>query len=167
MPEVTIERIFVAPEHSFVGQRRGRPRRVPMRPLASVECAAGRGLRGDRYFDFKQDYKGQVTFFGAEVFRAVCAHVGARECPPWAMRRNVMLAGIDLNTLVGRVFELQGVRFAGIEECSPCHWMDHAIGPGAQDFLKGRGGLRARILDSGTLSCGPARLVVQAASRTP
>ena len=28
-----------------------------------VECVAGRGIRGDRYFDFKNDYKGQITFF--------------------------------------------------------------------------------------------------------
>jgi hypothetical protein len=29
--------------------------------------------------------------------------------------------------------------------------MDRAIGPGAEEFLKGRGGLRARILTNGTV----------------
>jgi MOSC domain-containing protein YiiM len=39
----------------------------------------------------------------------------------------------------------------GTEESRPCFWMDHAFGPGAQAALKGRGGLRARILTSGRL----------------
>jgi len=46
---------------------------------------------------------------------------------------------------------VQGVTFAGVGECSPCHWMDDAIAPGAEAGLQGRGGLRARILTSGKL----------------
>ena len=33
-------------------------------------------------------------------------------------------------------------------------WMDEAIAPGAEALLQGRGGLRARILTSGTLRVG-------------
>jgi hypothetical protein len=33
--------------------------------------------------------------------------------------------------------------------------MDRALGPGAEKFLKGRGGLRARILSTGTLHVTP------------
>jgi MOSC domain-containing protein YiiM len=59
---------------------------------------------------------------------------------------------VDLNALIGREFEVQGVRFAGVEECRPCYWMNEAFGhPQAEDWLKGRGGLRARILSSGWL----------------
>ena len=32
------------------------------------------------------------------------------------------------------------MRFEGIEECRPCHWMDRAFCPGAEEWLKGRGG---------------------------
>src|SRR5207249_8843571 len=46
---------------------------------------------------------------------------------------------------------VQGVRFHGMEECRPCYWMDQAIAPGAHEFLKGRGGLRAKILCDGQL----------------
>jgi len=38
-----------------------------------------------------------------------------------------------------------------MEECRPCYWMDRAIAPGAEQFLKGRGGLRARIFSNGEL----------------
>jgi MOSC domain-containing protein YiiM len=46
---------------------------------------------------------------------------------------------------------VQGVRFLGTQECSPCHWMNHAFAAGAERALHGRGGLRARILTDGVL----------------
>jgi len=63
----------------------------------------------------------------------------------------VITRGVDLNKLIDQDFEVQGIRFQGTEECRPCYWMDHTIAPGAQKFLKGRGGLRARILTTGML----------------
>jgi MOSC domain-containing protein YiiM len=63
----------------------------------------------------------------------------------------VLTRGVDLNTLIGSEFEVQGVRFEGVRECSPCYWMDQAFAPGAEAWLKGRGGLRARILTAGWL----------------
>jgi len=68
-------------------------------------------------------------------------------------RRNVISDGEDLNSLIGREFEVQGVRFFGVEESKPCYWMDQAFCPGTENELKGQGGLRARILTSGTLRC--------------
>ena len=62
-----------------------------------------------------------------------------------------MTRGVDLNQLIGLQFELQGVHFYGVQECAPCYWMERAIAPGAQEFLKGRGGLRAKILSDGEL----------------
>ena len=129
-----------------------------MLAVEAVECIAGRGLRGDRFFDFKQNYKGQATFFSWEVFLAMCRHLGLQNAPPWGMRRNILIEGVDLNSLIGSEFEVQGVRFEGTQECSPCQWMDWAIGPGAKRFLKGRGGLRVRILSSGSLCTGNGSL---------
>jgi hypothetical protein len=62
---------------------------------------------------------------------------------------------MDLNRLVGTEFEVQGVRFGGVAECAPCHWMDEAFAPGAETFLTGRGGLRAVILTDGVLRADP------------
>ena len=116
-----------------------------------IECVAGRGVRGDRYFDFKNDYKGQITFFSFDVFDELCAALDVRDCSPAVARRNVIARGVDLSELVGQDFEIQGTRFHGMEECRPCYWMDRAIAPGAHEFLKGRGGLRAKILCDGKL----------------
>jgi MOSC domain-containing protein YiiM len=116
-----------------------------------VRCLRGRGIEGDRFLDFKGGYKGQITFFSVEVYDALCAITGIWEKPPSVLRRNVITAGADLNALIGEEFEVQNVRFCGMAECSPCAWMDQAFGPGAATHLKGRGGLRAKILTDGIL----------------
>jgi len=63
-----------------------------------------------------------------------------------------LLAHQFLNALVGRIFEIQGVQFQGVEECRPCYWMNHAFrDERVEAWLRGRGGLRARILTDGWL----------------
>jgi MOSC domain-containing protein YiiM len=119
--------------------------------VPEIECVAGRGIRSDRYFDFKGDYKGQITFLSLDVFDELCGALQLQDCSPALARRNVITRGADLNELVGQEFEVQGVRFFGTEECRPCYWMDRAFAPGAEKFLKGRGGLRAKILSDGEL----------------
>ena len=119
--------------------------------VPAIDCVAGRGIRGDRYFDFKGDYKGQITFFSLDVFKELCVALNAHDASPAAARRNVITRGFDLNKFIGKEFEVHGVRFYGTEECAPCYWMDGAFTPGAKDFLKGRGGLRAKILSDGEL----------------
>ena len=70
---------------------------------------------------------------------------------PGVSRRNVITRGVDLNLLIGKKFEVQGVAFEGTSECSPCHWMNQAIARGAEAALHGRGGLRAKILTDGLI----------------
>ena len=148
---LTVDHLFVSPGHNFFG-RHGEPAGVhPIVEVEEVECVAGHGLRGDRFFDFRSDYKGQVTLFAAEVFSELCGALGLTDATPAALRRNILVRGGDLNALVGTEFELQGVRLAGVEECRPCYWMDRVLAPGAEAWLKNRGGLRCRILTDGWL----------------
>lgn len=156
---VTVVRLYVSPGHNFVGHHGQPPGEHPMLESEEVECVAGRGLRGDRYFDFKDNYNGQITFFARETYEALCGALGVRDRPLSVFRRNVITAGVDLNALVGREFRIQGVAFRGTEECHPCHWMDQAFGPGAYELLKGRGGLRALILSDGVLAQDAQRAV--------
>ena len=149
--EPEILHIFIAPGHSFAGRYGMEPADQPMVEVPQVECVAGSGLRGDRYFGHKPDYKGQVTFFAFETHEAMIEHFSLPDLDPSAYRRNIITRGIDLNALIGREFELQGVRFIGTEEAKPCLWMNRAVADGAEAALRGRGGLRARILTGGTL----------------
>jgi len=66
--------------------------------------------------------------------------------------------GMDLNALIGVRFTLGGIEFEGMDEARPCHWMNAVVAPGAEAWLRGRGGLRARIHTDGELGCGPAEL---------
>ncbi|MGL4398307.1 MAG: NTP transferase domain-containing protein [Luteolibacter sp.] len=123
---------------------------------SEVECVAGMGLRGDRYFGYQPDYKGQVTFLDVELVQAVRDRFSQPDLSSSVFRRNLVVGGVDLAEWVGRRFRFQGVEFEGSEECKPCYWMDAAVAPGAEVFLKAdhRGGLRARILSDGILRVG-------------
>jgi hypothetical protein len=151
MTPVEICHLYISRGHNFYGHHGREPDTHPAIEVPSIECVAGHGIRGDRFFDFQEDYKGQVTFFSLEVFDELCATLEVQDCSPGSVRRNVFTRAVDLNTLIGKDFEIQGVRFRGTGECRPCEWMNRAVAPGAEEFLKGRGGLRARILTDGTL----------------
>jgi MOSC domain-containing protein YiiM len=165
MTAMEICQLFISPGHNFVGHHGREPDTHPMIEISEIECVAGRGIRGDRYFDLKDDYKGQITFFSVEVFDELCSAMQIQAYSPSLARRNVITLGVDLNELIGQEFEVQGVRFLGMEECRPCYWMDGAFAPGAKEFLKGRGGLRAKILKGGKL-CS-MKLSSRAKSRDP
>jgi len=155
-----IRQIFISPGHNFVGHYGQPPGNFPLVDVPNVECVAGRGLRGDRYFDHRENYKGQATFFSAEVFEKLCMHFGIKDKPAGVLRRNVIVSGIDLLSLIGREFEIQGIRFRGTEHCAPCEWMETAFAPGAKEFLRENAGLRAKILTDGTVAVGEARLSI-------
>ena len=148
---IRVEQLFISPGHNFVGHHGGPPGTHPLLAVAEVECIAGRGLRGDRYFEREANHKGQITFFSLDVFDALRQEMGLPGAQPQATRRNAFVRGVDLNALIGTQFEIQGVRFEGVEESKPCDWMNLAVGPGAREWLKGRGGLRCRILTNGGL----------------
>ena len=156
---VEIVAIYLSTDHDFFGHH-GKPRGNNLvSKVAEAECVAGQGIRGDRYFGFKENYKGQITFFDQAVHEAVAARFDFSQ-DPFVYRRNIILAGLDLNELIGKSFALGETVFSGTEECRPCYWMDQAVAPGTEEFLKGRGGLRARILESGTLKVGPNELTL-------
>ena len=143
--------LYVSPGHNFFGHHGKPPGTNPLREMREVTCLAGRGIEGDRFLDHKEDYRGQITFFSLEVYQDLCRTLDIWGKSPGVFRRNVITAGDDLNQYVGRDFDLQGVRFHGVAECAPCYWMDLAFGPGGEERLRGRGGLRARILTDGIL----------------
>jgi len=146
-----IRNLYISPAHNYFGHH-GKPSgKTPIIEQMQIECLAGRGIAGDRFCDYKSNYKGQITFFSWEVFEEVCRALGVTNKEPSVTRRNVITIGADLNLLIGKQFELQGIQFEGTEECRPCYWMDEALKAGAEEWLKGRGGLRARILSSGVL----------------
>jgi MOSC domain-containing protein YiiM len=155
---VSIRHLFISPGHNFFG-RHGQPAGdFPTNEVARVQCRAGRGLEGDRFYGYRPDYKGQITFFSWETCESVKDAFRMPQLSPGVFRRNVVVEGMDLNALVGWRFSLAGVEFEGVVESRPCHWMNAVVAPGAESWLQGRGGLRAKILTDGELAVGSAPL---------
>jgi MOSC domain-containing protein YiiM len=151
---ISVRKLFISPGHNFFGHHDQPVGRHPAVEVSSIECVAGRGVKGDRFFDYRDNYKGQITFFSSEIFEALRRELNLPLAQPSATRRNVLLEGVELSDLIDCEFEIDGIRFLGVEECKPCYWMDSALGSGAEHWLQGRGGLRARILTSGFLQAG-------------
>ena len=157
-----IDQIYVSPGHNFKDHFGRDPDNFEAVPVDMVECIAGSGLIGDRFFDHKPDFKGQITFFDMAVYKKVCEHFfeGKESVAPSVFRRNIITRGLNLNSLIGKRFSIGDVEFSGSEECSPCFWMNQACAEGAHEFLMGQGGLRARIHTDGVLRIGEAALTI-------
>ncbi len=156
--EIEIKKLFVSGGHRFVGRHGKDPLGHVMDERDSIECVAGKGIIGDRFFDYKEDYKGQLTFFSDEVYQDMLARFPGTDRDPSVFRRNVLVSGMDLNALIGRRFSIGDVEMVAVEEASPCYWMNQAFCEGAEEALRGRGGLRVKLLTDGALSIGRAVL---------
>jgi MOSC domain-containing protein YiiM len=164
---VEIVLLLVSPVHAYAGRPGDGPRPDPS-PIErdEVEVRAGLGLVGDRYFGHAAHRRAAVTIFAAESLDAVEHDLGlpgpldARHT-----RRNIVLRGYPVDTLVGTDFSLDSgdgpVRFRGHRPANPCRWMDVTLAPGAFRALRGRGGVRCEPLDDGVLRTGPVLVQVQ------
>ncbi len=102
-----VRQLFISPGHNFFGRHGAAARRTSATiEVAEIECVAGRGICGDRFFDFKENYKGQATFFLLGDFSALCAELKLSGKSPGESRRNIVVEGVDLNSLVGQEFEI-------------------------------------------------------------
>ena len=63
-----IRHLFISPGHNYFGHHEQPPGQHPVLERDEIECVAGQGIRGDRFFGYQEDYKGQITFFAGEVF---------------------------------------------------------------------------------------------------
>ncbi len=155
---IIIRHLFISPGHNYFGHY-GKPAGInPIHEVDEISCRAGYGIEGDRFYGSRPDYKGQITFFSHEVHMELYRALGKELGDEKAYRRNVITEGVDLNSLIGWQFTLGDVLFEGCEECRPCSWMNQAHGEGAEEFLKGNGGLRAKILEGGILGSGNVTL---------
>ena len=77
------------------------------------------------------------------------------------MRRNVVVAGINLYALRHARFRVGDVLLEGTGICAPCASMEEALGPGGFNAMRGHGGITARVLEAGTIALGDAVAVTE------
>ncbi len=136
----------------------------PMTSLDQVKAVAGRGLEGDRYFlkqgtftDNPNTTGRQVTLIESEAIDALERDYGVTIDQKDA-RRNIVTRGVPLNHLIGQEFRVGDVRMRGVRLDEPCNHMASLVNEELKDKirlgLKHRGGLRADILNDGTIHVG-------------
>ena len=145
----TIVSIFIAPAEG-----------AELISLAEAELHAGKGIVGDHHYsESNTDPDKELTLVEVEQIERANAETGL-SIRPGETRRNVVTQGISLNELVDREFTIGTVRARGIELCEPCRWVGELFAteqvstPKVVASLVGRGGLRARILENGTIRVG-------------
>jgi len=153
MSDATVEAIFLHRETAG-----------PMDPVESVRAEAGRGLEGDTYHQpesipkRKRGPDREITLIEAEAVEAATTEAGI-PLTQAESRRNLVTRGVALNPLVGREFRVGEVRLRGIRTCDPCSHLEALTRTGVLKALEDRGGLRAQILEGGTIRVGD-RVVV-------
>jgi MOSC domain-containing protein YiiM len=133
----------------------GETKRADLQRVELVEAVAGRGLVGDRFFRREGAGKPEqeVTLIESEALAALGREDGI-ELEPARSRRNLLTRGVPLNHLVGREFSVGEVRLRGVELCEPCGHLEMLTVAGIKKGLCHRGGLRAQVLQGGTLRTG-------------
>lgn len=142
-----------------------------MESRVSVRAVPGRGLEGDRYFDgigtfspkpAKPDY--EVTLIQKEHIDSF-REASALPFTSKHARRNLVSQGVDLNSLVGKDFNVGSVRLRGIRLCEPCNHLAKSTFPAILQGLVHKGGLRAQILSEGVIRVGDALTVAEEAAK--
>jgi MOSC domain-containing protein YiiM len=119
--------------------------------VPEVRAVAGVGLEGDYRFDAPEHPPDeQLTLVEREAIEAANAEHGLA-LGIGDTRRNVVTEGVRLNALVGREFTVGDVRARGVELCEPCSHLQQLTGQPVLKALVHRGGLRAEILEGGTI----------------
>lgn len=119
-----------------------------MTVVKAVVAIAGRGLEGDRAAA-REGHKRQVTLIQSEHLAVVAKLAGVRKIDPARLRRNLVVGGINLVSLLRKKFRIGDVVLVGTGTADPCFQMEELEAP-----MAGMGGITARILAPGTIRVG-------------
>lgn len=120
--------------------------------LEQLEVIEGKGLAGDHYQGGYKEAR-QVTLIQKEQLSVVSKLLDRKaEVPPELLRRNLVIASINLISLKDKHFRIgEDVILSTTGICAPCSRMEENLGPGGFNAMRGHGGITARIVQGGTI----------------
>lgn len=144
----TVELLSIAPIKS-----------KPVHVVDEVRAVAGKGLVGDyhheNFTNKPETHRAdrEITLIEVESLEALKRDYDI-ELEKHESRRNIVTRGVPLNHLVGVEFRVGEARLRGIRLCEPCFHIEDLTQKGVEDALVHRGGLRAEIVQEGTIRVG-------------
>ena len=141
-----------APHVEWIGISPGN--RKPIEPRDEVTVAVGTGVDGDYHSKKKPGGDRQVTLIQAEHFAVIAANTGRDSISPELFRRNIVVRGIELISLIGHRFRIGEALLEGTGPCTPCSRMDENLGQGGRLAMKRLGGLTAKVIEPGRIRGG-------------
>jgi len=120
----------------------------------SIDLIANKGIVGDRYFKDFSDPMSQLTLIESENIddynRRYNLNIDYLD-----FRRNIITKDIKLNNYVNKKILIGKVEVEVIDLCRPCRFLQEKLNKHniIKEFLR-KGGLRCRILSSGTIKVG-------------
>lgn len=135
----------------------GRVERILLRPTRRGEMVAQEtaklSLAGPER-DHGRGGKRAVTLIQQEHLAAIGSVLGEPPVDPRRLRRNLVVAGINLAALRGRSIAVGSAEVEITVPCAPCSRMEEEFGPGGYSAVRGHGGWCARVLTSGPIAIG-------------
>lgn len=139
-------------------------RRAPMTVVETAEIAAD-GLVGDH----ARGASRAVTLLQAEHLAVIAAFLGhaatsgtgsgtgtgiRAPVDPAHLRRNIVVAGVNLLALRHREIRIGGAVLAVTGPAAPCSRMEETLGHGGYSAVRGHGGITASIVSAGQVALG-------------
>ena len=121
----------------------------------------GKGIVNDRYYGNFKEKKEQVTLINLEEINnfnnQIKLNIDAKD-----FRRNIIISGINLNELINKKIKINEVTLIIHEICQPCKYLqDKLKTPGLVKMLVNKSGVRAEIINSGSLSVGDTIKIIK------
>ena len=131
----------------------------PLHYIESTNAIVGKGLEGDRYFYAKGTFnKPQLSQNVREI--SIIAYESLNECNKRLndnldfldLRRNLVIKNFNIEVLNDKTFSIGTAKFRIIRTCPPCKYLSRQLDVDIIKGLKYIGGVRATIVQSGTIS---------------
>jgi MOSC domain-containing protein YiiM len=134
--------------------------RQPVLVLEETFAQIG-GLKDDRFNKGNPESKRQVTLIQYEHLQAVASFLGKENIDPSLVRRNLLVKGINLNSMRGRQIRIGEAILEMTGYCPPCRRMEENLGKGGYNAMRGHGGINCRVLKEGKIRVGDRVEVVK------
>jgi MOSC domain-containing protein YiiM len=117
---------------------------------ASVKVDLASGIEGDHPVNVNR----QVTIMSKEHLEEVSTALGVSEVDPAATRRNILISGLDFDSLEHATIRIGSALVEVTGPCHPCKRMDDNMGEGARKAMASKGGWTTRVLEAGKIDVG-------------